>query len=297
MKKILKISGLILTFTTIALFLTGCKSNSEKHPDKIKVATSTNFYGEPAKAILGDHGTVTSIVNSGTDPHEFTPKNSDAKAVSDANVVVENGLDYDEWMSKLTSNSSDDLDVINVGKVMNKKDGDNEHIWYDPETMDKVADKLVASYSKLQPENKKEFEKNAANYKKEWKKTRDLVTKLSQNGDNKKVDVSEPVFNYSLEAMGYKINNESYANAVEKDVDPSPKALAQVKEDIKGRKIAFFVENTQTKNKTVDSLVKLAEENDVPVVKVTETVPAGTNYFDWMNSQYKQIEKIQAENK
>ncbi|WP_429970290.1 metal ABC transporter solute-binding protein, Zn/Mn family [Fructilactobacillus sp. Tb1] len=293
MKKLVKVSGLVLTFITIALFLTGCKSDTHKSSDKINVATTTNFYAEPAKAVLGDHGKVSSLVNSGVNPHEFTPKNSDAKVVNEANVVVENGLGYDEWMSKLYSNHEDDIDVINVGKLMHKQDGDNEHIWYNPATMGKLADKLADTYSKIQPSHKKEFHQNAEAYKAKLKKTQDLAKKLAANSHGQKVDVSEPVFNYSLEAMGYKINDDSFANAIEKDVDPSPKALAKVRDDIKNKRIAFFVENTQEENKTIASLVKLAKENDIPVVKVTETIPANTNYFDWMNSQYEQIEKIQ----
>ncbi|MDN5998978.1 MAG: metal ABC transporter substrate-binding protein, partial [Lacticaseibacillus paracasei] len=38
---------------------------------------------------------------------------------------------------------------------------------------------------------------------------------------------------------------------------------------------------------------KLAEQNNVPVLKVTETLPKGKNYRTWMTSQYQQLEKIQ----
>ncbi|WP_395320086.1 metal ABC transporter solute-binding protein, Zn/Mn family [Fructilactobacillus frigidiflavus] len=293
MKKIIKVSSVLFSFITIALFLTGCKSQSSQKSDKINVVATTNFYAEPAKAVLGDHGKVEFIVKPGVDPHEFTPKNSDAAIANKATVVVENGLGYDEWMNKLDSNNGNDPKVINVGKLMDKKNGDNEHIWYDPATMSKLADKLAETYGKIQPKHKKEFEKNAADYKNKMKKNQALVKELATKSNHQKVAVSEPVFNYSLEAMGYKVTDPGFANAIEKDVDPSPKDLVKVRDDIKGHKIAFFVENTQTENKTVTDLAELAKKNNVPVVKVTETVPAGTNYFDWMNSQYEQVKKIQ----
>lgn len=293
MKKIIKVSSVLFSFITIALFLTGCKSQSSQKSDKINVVTTTNFYAEPAKAVLGNHGKVEFIVKHGVDPHEFTPKNSDAELANKATVVVENGLGYDEWMNKLDSNNGNDPKVINVGKLMDKKNGDNEHIWYDPATMSKLADQLAETYGKIQPKHKKEFEKNAADYKNKMKKNQALVKELATKSNHQKVAVSEPVFNYSLEAMGYKVTDPGFANATEKDVDPSPKDLVKVRDDITNHKIAFFVENTQTENKKVADLVKLAEKNNVPVVKVTETVPDGTNYFDWMNSQYEQVKKIQ----
>lgn len=293
MKKIIKVSSILFSFITIALFLTGCKSQSSQKSDKINVVTTTNFYSEPAKAVLGNHGKVEYTVKPGVDPHEFTPKNSDAATVNKATVVIENGLGYDEWMKKLDSNNSNDPKIINVGKLMNKKNGDNEHIWYNPNTMSILADKLAKTYGEIQPNHKKEFEKNATTYKNKMKKNQALVKELAAKSDHQKVAVSEPVFNYSLEAMGYKVTDPDFANAIEKDVDPSPKDLVKVRDEIKHHKIAFFVENTQSKNKTVNDLVELAKKHNVPVVKVTETVPAGTNYFDWMNSQYEQVKKIQ----
>ena len=293
MKRIVKISSILFSFITIALFLTGCKNQDSQKSNKIDVVTTTNFYAEPAKAVLGNHGKVKYIVKPGTNPHDFNPKNSDAVLASKATVVVENGLGYDEWMDKLDSNNGNNLTVINVGKLMNKKNGDNEHIWYDPNTMSKLADKLAATHSKLQPKNKKVFEKNTEAYKNKMKKNQTLVKELATKSKHQNVAVSEPVFNYSLKAMGYKVIDSSFANAIEKDVDPSPKDLVKLRNDIKHHKVAFFVENIQEENKTISGLAELAKKNNVPVVKVTETVPAGTNYFDWMNSQYQQVKKIQ----
>ncbi|MFT9287641.1 MAG: metal ABC transporter substrate-binding protein, partial [Liquorilactobacillus nagelii] len=52
-------------------------------------------------------------------------------------------------------------------------------------------------------------------------------------------------------------------------------------------------QNTQATDKTVGNLVKLAKQNNVPVLQVTETMPKGKNYKQWMMSQYQQLEKIQ----
>ncbi|KMO61058.1 metal ABC transporter substrate-binding protein, partial [Lacticaseibacillus rhamnosus] len=71
------------------------------------------------------------------------------------------------------------------------------------------------------------------------------------------------------------------------------KDIHGIETDIKEKKIAFFVNNIQATSKTVSRLVKLAKQNNVPVLNVTETLPKGKNYRTWMMSQYQQLEKIQ----
>ena len=112
-------------------------------------------------------------------------------------------------------------------------------------------------------------------------------------GDNRLVDVSEPVFDYALENLGYQINDQHFEKAVEDDSDPSPKDIQQIQDDITNHRIAFFVNNSQESGKTVENLVKLAKENNVPVLTVTESEPDGEDYVSWMTKQYQALLKIQ----
>jgi len=123
------------------------------------------------------------------------------------------------------------------------------------------------------------------------------VAKLKQRSDGQKVAVSEPVFDYSLAAMGYKVSNTHFAKSIEEGSDPSPKDIKQMQTAIKKHQIAFFVENTQSDSNIVDNMVKLAHQNNVPVLKVTETLPAGQTYESWMLGQYQQLAKIQDQTK
>ena len=121
-----------------------------------------------------------------------------------------------------------------------------------------------------------------------------MIQKLKQNVHDQKVDVSEPVFGYALDYLGYKVNNTHFAQATEEGTDYSAKDINGVQDDIKEKKIAFFVNNSQASSKIVDGLVKLAKQHDVPVLNVSETLTKGKNYRTWMTSQYQQLEKIQA---
>lgn len=296
-----KVSRRIMVFLVLCcgVILVGCgkQATTEKKDHKISVVTSTNFYGQIAKSVLGDKGTVKPIIKGSGDPHDFEPSIGDANQVSGADVVVENGIGYDNWMNKLLKNGNDDTTVVDVGKIMHKKDGDNEHLWYDPETAEKLVHELENVYSAHQPHNKKYFHENGAKYLQKYNKVKKQAetakNNLAQNNLNKKVDVSEPVFDDALNYMGYQVNNPEFANATEKEVDPSPKSIKKIKDDITKHRIAFFVDNTQADSKMVKQLVDLANQHDVPVVKVTETIPADKNYLEWMDNAYSQVLKIQ----
>lgn len=278
--------------------LSGCGSagSSQKSSEKIQVVAAEDFYGEVAKAVGGNHVVVTSIINKpSVDPHDFEPTIDTAKAVNKARLVVYNGIGYDGWMDKLVSSSgSSQTPVIRVAEdIMNKKDGDNEHLWYNPDTMPKLAAAIANKLAKIDPKNGKEYRQNAKKYQASIKPIKDLVAKLNQKSDNKKVDVSEPVFDYMLQALKYKEGNVKFSKAVEDGNDPAPTDIANMQKDIKNHKIAFFVDNIQASDPTVKKMVRLAVQSHTPVVKVTETMPSGKDYKTWMLGELKQVEKIQ----
>lgn len=296
----LHIFGVLAVLLTVGLGLAGCsqQSSTNQGSSKIKVISSVDFYGEAAKKVLGTKGTVTSVINQpSVDPHDYEPTSGVAKEVTQADVILYNGIGYDSWMTKLARNNKS-AEVIRVGEdVLGKKTGDNPHLWYDTRTMPKLVNYLVKKFSKLQPKNKAYFKKNAQVYLKQLNKVSVKVKQLSQNSNGKLVDVSEPVFDYALSELGYRENNTSFAESVEKGVDPSPKDIKQMQQDIKDQKIAYFVQNTQATDKTVGNLVKLAKKYDVPVLQVTETMPKNKTYVQWMLSQYNQLAKIQQQEK
>lgn len=289
-----KLLGFILICTIFVIIISGCSNKKvSSSTQKLNIVTTTDFYGEVAKAVVGDKGSVSSIINNpAVDPHDYEPTTKVAQQVSKADITVANGIGYDAWMNKLNKNGK----YIKIGEdVMHKKAGDNPHIWYNPSTMPKYARYLAKELAKKEPQNKAYFEKNAAKYIASLSSVHQELNQLkiaSNKVSNKNVYVSEPVFDYSLQATGFQVTNEAFENAVEKGTDPSPATIKDMHQGIKEKKIAFFVLNTQTDSKLVNNLVKMAKQNNIPVLNVTETLPKGKTYKQWMLSQYKSMNKI-----
>lgn len=288
--KLKQLLGIASFLALLAVVLSGC-SNNKKESSGIKIITTTNVYSDIAKNIVGKYGTAIAIIQkSSVDPHDFEPTTADAKNLSSANIVVSNGLGYDEWMNKLAS--SVDKKPLLVGEdLMGLKKGDNPHIWYNLSMPTKYVNYLVKRLSKLDKKHAKYFKKNGQEYLAKINKIKKLAQSI--DGKNKKpVFVSEPVFDYALQEAGYKIGDKDFEEAVENETDPSPKMVNKMINEIKEKKIAFFVNNTQASSSTVNTFVKLAKKNNIPVLNVRETIPDQITYLKWMQDNYQKLAQI-----
>ncbi|MGX7111335.1 metal ABC transporter solute-binding protein, Zn/Mn family [Gemella cuniculi] len=293
-----KFKRLLSLLAAFAILLVGCssKTNSQNSNsgEKTKIVTSVNFYAEVAKKIAGDKAEVSSIISSSSaDPHDFEPTAQDAKKVSDANIAILNGGGYDSWFEKLADNNKN-ITKINGAKLLGLKDGENEHIWYNPEVMSKVADEVTKTLAEKDSSNKQFYENNRDNYKKELAKITDKINSLKEKANGKYVITTEPVFDYAVDNLGFKLTTEvkKLAKATEEGNDPAPQDLKAIQEQIKSKQISLIINNVQTTNKTVEGLINLAEQNNIPILNVTETQPDGKTYIEWMLDQYNKLEEI-----
>jgi zinc/manganese transport system substrate-binding protein len=260
---------------------------------KIRIAAAEPLYGEVAQAVGGERAEVKSLISGAeADPHDYDPTPEAAKAVESAQLVIYNGLGYDDWMKKLLNASRDNRKkVIVVGTdVAGKKSGDNEHVWYDPGTMPKLAEAVAARLSELDPPHADEYRQNARRYIDSLAPLNELIARLKQPAPAP-VAVSEPVFDYLLQALNMTVTNGKFAKAVEEETDPAPGDVARLTDDIANKNIRLFFRNVQTDSPLIRQFAERAKQNGIPVVEVTEFQPAGKSYVQWMTDQLLQVEK------
>ena len=226
-------------------------------------------------------------------PHDFEPTTNDANHLAAANVIIENGLEYDGWLNNMVAAANKQQNVINVAKLMHKHNGDNEHLWYDMNTMPTLTKLLIKKFSKIDPQHRQQFEQNGQIYLKKLASLKQQEQQLAQSSHQKSVAVSEPVFDYALQAMNYHVIDRHFELAIENGTDPSPQDINQLQKAIKKHQIAFFVNNPQSSDHIIDNLLTLAQQYHVPILQITETMPNKQNYITWIHSEFKQLEKIQ----
>src|SRR5438093_13679246 len=114
------------------LLLAGCGGSASKS-GRLNVVAAENVYGNIAAQIGGHHVSVTSILTSpNADPHLFEPGFSNGLAVTEAKVVLQSGLGYDAFMTKLENAApSSGRIVVTIADVLGVHGKDaNPHLWY-----------------------------------------------------------------------------------------------------------------------------------------------------------------------
>jgi zinc/manganese transport system substrate-binding protein len=107
----------LAVLAALGLLLSACSPQPEgsagNPAEGINVVASTNVYGDIAKVVGGDKVSVTAIINkTSQDPHSYEATAQDRLAVSKADLVVENGGGYDDFLHTLVEDSS--IDAHNV---------------------------------------------------------------------------------------------------------------------------------------------------------------------------------------
>jgi zinc/manganese transport system substrate-binding protein len=269
---------------------------------KIKVVASTNVWGSVVQAVGGDAVEVKALLDDpSADPHSYESKPADAALVKDAKLVVFNGGGYDDFFAKLiTSDATKKVEAFPLrdnhaeatseAPKSDAPDADghdhsvNEHVWYDLHTVKAVAEAAANELGAIAPDKKTTFEKNTADFS---AKLEELEKKVDGIGKGKKVAATEPIAHYLLDETGAEdVTPEAFSKAIEEESDVPAAALASMNQLVDGKQINVLVENTQTENQVTKQVVEKAKTAGVPVVQVTETLPAGvTGYLDWMSKQ------------
>ena len=123
-------------------------------PGKVVAVGAENEYANVIAQIGGPYVSVAAIMsNPNTDPHEFEASASVAEEVSQAQLIVQNGVGYDTFMNKIESATHrSGRQVIVAQELLGvASDAFNPHLWYDPRTMPAVASAVATDLSRLEP--------------------------------------------------------------------------------------------------------------------------------------------------
>ena len=253
---------------------------------QVPIVAAENFYGDLARQIGGSEVRVTSILtNPDQDPHLFEASTSVGRAVSDARIVIYNGIDYDPWMAKLIGAArQSDRRVIVVSDLVGRKTGENTHIWYEPATMLAAAHALTEALAAEDPAHKPDYQQRLEKFEASLEPVRGKITALRQRLAGAPVTATEPVFGYMFAALGMEVRNQSFQRAVMNDSEPSASDIAASENDLRTHAVKLLVYNSQASDPLAVRMERLARASHIPVVGVTETEPPGKTYQSWMMS-------------
>ena len=291
--------AVVVILSTLSMAFAGCSSHSSSRPSapaerSVDVVAAENFWGDITKQIGGNNVHVTSVISDpSADPHLYESDARTAAAISKAQLVVVNGLGYDNFMAKLLSASPNpNRKVLTAADVMQISGPDaNPHIWYDIAKVPDVASAIAAQLGALDPADATAFTANAKKFSDSLAPINAAIANVKAKYSGAPVGYTERVPGYLVDAAGLKLATPaSFAQSIEDGNDPSPADNAAMDTAVRTKAIKVLLYNSQVTSPATDAVKTLAQQSGVPIVGVTETMPpSDANFQAWQLRQVNEL--------
>ena len=154
---------------TVAL-AAGCGENPAQndYAPNIDVVATTAHMGDLARAVGGSRINLKVLIPRNADPHAYEPKPSDAKALAEADVVLQSGGAVDAWLDDVLESAGGDAEPVKLIDAVQTRRGPggevDPHWWQDPTNVLRATDRIRDAFAKAQPVGKNAFTQPAATY-------------------------------------------------------------------------------------------------------------------------------------
>lgn len=283
-----------------ASLLTSCDVPAEPEAGILNVLASTSFLMDITRNVAGDRANVDSLLPLGADPHAYQATPSDLVKVSESDVLILNGLEYEHFVESLLENAGGERLVITTSEGLQPHQIEEQesetqgehgyetgdpHMWLDPVLVITYVENIRDGLSAADPEGAETYKANAQAY---IAKLEELDTFIREQVESIPTErrllvTNHETLGYFAERYGFQVvdtilpGSSSNASASAREVAAAIEAIKS-----SGAPAIFLdeVENASLAN-------QISAETDVEVVEglhlesLTDTAPAGT-YIDMM---------------
>ncbi|HCR71527.1 MAG TPA: adhesin [Anaerolineae bacterium] len=298
-----KIFNIIMTVGILSLLiLTSCGSAPQADSNSLTVLASTSFLADIAQNVAGNRVQVDSLLPVGADPHAYQPVPSDIAKLSESDLLILNGLEYEHFIESLLENAGGERIVVEVTEGLTPHEDDEHadeaesgegheheagdpHMWLDPNLVITYVENIRDGLIQVDPDGKEIYEQNAQVYINQLQELDAwIVEQVNQIPAERKLLVTNhEALNYFAERYGFEVVGTVLPSA-STNAQSSAQQMAQLIDDINAIDVpAIFLSDVE--NATLAE--QIASETDVKIVNnlylesLTVGEPAGT-YLDMM---------------
>lgn len=198
------------------LIVAGCTATTDS-PDNAPplVVATTTVLGDMASTLAGDDAVVETLMPPGADPHDFQPSSQQVALINDADLVIANGLGFEEgFIDVIEGAKADGVNVLEVGPLVNpipfaegRPDelGDDPHFWNDPSRAATAAEVIGDALSEVDPSV--DWETRASEYADELRDLGDQIEAILDTipQANRKLVTNHDALGYFANRYGFEI--------------------------------------------------------------------------------------------
>ena len=148
----------------LAAVLAGCGTSPTGEGDGPMVVATTSIWGDVARQVVGEAGSVEVLIPVGVDAHDYQPTQRQVARLQAADLVVANGLGLEERLQDiLESAEADGANVLELAPALEPIEfvhhdddhgrGDlDPHVWFDPIRVGRAARLIAEQLAEVAPE-------------------------------------------------------------------------------------------------------------------------------------------------
>jgi zinc/manganese transport system substrate-binding protein len=217
----------------------------------VKVVATFSILADLARHVGGDRVAVTSLVAPDGDAHVYAPTPADAKKLSDAQLVLANGLGFEGWIARLVKSSATKAPTVTVSTSIKplKAADDHGHGGSDPHAWQSVANTKIyvgnirAGLIQVDPAGKAVYDANASAYLAQLDaleaEVKDTIAKIPP--ERRRIITTHDAFGYFGATYGMTFIAPA---GLSTESEASARHVARIITQIKKQKIpAVFLEN------------------------------------------------------
>jgi len=258
----------------MSILLTGC-TDAKKDDGNFRIVTTTSMITDLVKNVGGDKVSVTGLMGAGVDPHLYKASEGDVSKLSQADMILYNGLHLEGKLVEVFENMQrQKINTIAISDALDKKDligstlfasNYDPHIWFAVENWEKATQFVADELSKALPEHREEFQANAKRYLGALKT---LKTELTEEintlpEEQRRLVTAHDAFNYFGRSFGFDVVGlQGISTATEAGVQDVQKTASYI---IDHKVKAIFIESSVPK-RTVEALQAAVNSKNHQVV-------------------------------
>ncbi|BCL83816.1 ABC transporter substrate-binding protein [Ktedonobacteria bacterium brp13] len=210
-----------------------------------------------------------------------------AQKISQADLVIENGLGYDDWMDKLLSSTpNSNRIVLTGGKLANHPLPDNPHVWYGVNNMPAIAQGITNALKKLDSADASTFDSNLTTFEQSLTPLQQKIDAINAKYKGTPVALTETIYLYQAMPEGLNVLTPfEFMKANAEGTDPPANTVISINNSINNKQAKILIYNVQTVTPITTNVQNEAKKQNIPVVPVSETMPPSKTYQTWMGDQ------------